>query len=605
MTTAEALFKSGLAARREGRHRDAERLFGELLALRPGNADLLCLLGESLQAQGRGDEAANRFEQALATAPTNAALLLRLAHALEDLGRIGPATEAWRLATKLLPSEAAVAFNLARLLHAAGQQGPAMDVLAQAEVTAGPELMPPVLQLRAQILEQLGRVGEGLQCLEDALQLAPERAALHHNRAVLLLKTGRLQESLAAHRRAQSQGLETPDAHYNLGNTLQALGQHDEAIAAYRSALRLDASHALSLWDLARLRWRQGDPDFATELDAAAAAHPGSSVPLGLKGRLLLRAERYAAAAAAFSAAARIAPSDAAHWDGLGQAWRRLGRLDEALSAHVRATTLAPALAATHISHAAALLARGEVAEAEQAARRAVELAPDEQEAWAMRGLAWRAMGDSREAWLNDEAELVEVVDVYREGDSAELAALAAWLQSQHFDRREPIDQTLRGGTQTLGRLFDLPAEPLQALKLRLASAIDRHLDRLRQVGPRPGHPLLRRLGQGWCFSDSWSSSLRSGGFHTPHVHPHGWVSACFYVSVPPAVAKAPAGWLALGQPDLAVAGIPLDARRLIQPRPGRLVLFPSYMWHGTVPFVDEQVRLTVAFDLLPAQPGS
>ncbi len=30
------------------------------------------------------------------------------------------------------------------------------------------------------------------------------------------------------------------------------------------------------------------------------------------------------------------------------------------------------------------------------------------------------------------------------------------------------------------------------------------------------------------------------------------------------------------------------------------LVLFPSYFWHGTVPFSSTQTRLTVAFDAVP-----
>ncbi|MBK9588986.1 MAG: hypothetical protein IPO50_10640 [Sphingomonadales bacterium] len=38
-------------------------------------------------------------------------------------------------------------------------------------------------------------------------------------------------------------------------------------------------------------------------------------------------------------------------------------------------------------------------------------------------------------------------------------------------------------------------------------------------------------------------------------------------------------------------------AKRLIEPKPGRLVMFPSTMWHGTVPF-DAGERLTVAFDV-------
>ena len=32
----------------------------------------------------------------------------------------------------------------------------------------------------------------------------------------------------------------------------------------------------------------------------------------------------------------------------------------------------------------------------------------------------------------------------------------------------------------------------------------------------------------------------------------------------------------------------------------GRLVLFPSYMWHGTVPFHDAASRTTIAFDAVP-----
>jgi tetratricopeptide (TPR) repeat protein len=36
------------------------------------------------------------------------------------------------------------------------------------------------------------------------------------------------------------------------------------------------------------------------------------------------------------------------------------------------------------------------------------------------------------------------------------------------------------------------------------------------------------------------------------------------------------------------------------KPRPDRLVLFPSYMWHGTIPFHDAQPRTTIAFDVVP-----
>jgi hypothetical protein len=37
----------------------------------------------------------------------------------------------------------------------------------------------------------------------------------------------------------------------------------------------------------------------------------------------------------------------------------------------------------------------------------------------------------------------------------------------------------------------------------------------------------------------------------------------------------------------------------VVQPRAGRLVLFPSYMWHGTSPIHGPVPRTTIAFDAL------
>ena len=60
------------------------------------------------------------------------------------------------------------------------------------------------------------------------------------------------------------------------------------------------------------------------------------------------------------------------------------------------------------------------------------------------------------------------------------------------------------------------------------------------------------------------------------------------------------AAWIKFGQPGTPTLP-PLDAEHFVEPEPGMLVLFPSYMWHGTVPFAGEDAsRLSVAFDLLP-----
>jgi hypothetical protein len=81
-------------------------------------------------------------------------------------------------------------------------------------------------------------------------------------------------------------------------------------------------------------------------------------------------------------------------------------------------------------------------------------------------------------------------------------------------------------------------------------------------------------------------------------------MSSAFYVALPPSVAQGAAGGrdagaLQLGQPPVEL-GLDLAPRRVIHPVEGHLALFPSYLWHGTVPFDDESPRITVAFDMLP-----
>ncbi|QNP44253.1 hypothetical protein H9L15_07275 [Sphingomonas daechungensis] len=93
---------------------------------------------------------------------------------------------------------------------------------------------------------------------------------------------------------------------------------------------------------------------------------------------------------------------------------------------------------------------------------------------------------------------------------------------------------------------------------------------------------------------------LRSHGHHSNHVHPLGWISSALYLALPERghEERSDAGWFTLGQPDEKL-GIELEPWRKIQPKVGQLVLFPSWMWHGTVPF-EEGERMTVAFDVSP-----
>ena len=65
---------------------------------------------------------------------------------------------------------------------------------------------------------------------------------------------------------------------------------------------------------------------------------------------------------------------------------------------------------------------------------------------------------------------------------------------------------------------------------------------------------------------------------------------------------KEKQGWIKFGESGFTQLGDKNPPpRRTVQPQPGRLVLFPSYMWHGTVPFHGPTPRTTIAFDVVPS----
>lgn len=566
-------------------------------------------MAQMAQEQGKLEAAEGVLRRSLLSGPAQPQTWFQLGSVLEDMGRSSEAEVCYARASEFSSAFAQAHYNRARMLHQLGQPARAAECVSQALKHAQGELQVQALQLRALLEDASGALHTALATLDDAIRLAPQRSALHHNRGVLLQRMARAAEALHAIDTALELGLDTPDAHYNRGNSLQSMGLTAQALDAYRMALARNPQHELALFDLARLRWRLGDADYAAELEATAATYPDSHVAFGILGRLLLAGGNPDRAAGAYARAIELSGDSAGYLDGLGQALSRAGLHQKALVAHQRAVQLAPHQATVRAHHASCLLQLGKIDSAAQVAEQAVRADPSDQHAWALLGVAWRANMHDGYRWLNNYEQHIQVYDLAPPPDWGDMAsfnlALAAALHQWHTDAKAPIDQSLRHGTQTMENLFDQPHPLVQHLKGLVSRAVDHYIAHLRELRFDETHPLLGRISPKWRFTDSWSSRLLNGGFHTSHVHAHGWISSCYYVAVPRTVAQSqgdqPFGWIRFGQPDLTVPGCNFEPERAVKPQVGRLVLFPSFMWHSTAPFNDTQARLTAAFDVMPA----
>jgi hypothetical protein len=246
-----------------------------------------------------------------------------------------------------------------------------------------------------------------------------------------------------------------------------------------------------------------------------------------------------------------------------------------------------------------ARLALGEAVGAAQIASAILTRDDRDQQAIADLASAWRLARDPRGADLYDYDRMVRAqpLDTPPGWSRLEdyLADLRTALIALHAWKAHPLEQSLRGGSQTAQNLTLSDDPAIKGFFTAIKGPIRAYRDALGS-----GQDPLRRRNRG---SDhvhgAWSVRLAPRGFHVDHIHPEGWLSSACDIDVPDAVrdTETKAGWLRFGQPATPAPG--LTAEHFVRPEPGLLALFPSYMWHGTVPFEGDQPRMTLAFDLI------
>ena len=406
---------------------------------------------------------------------------------------------------------------------------------------------------RAQIALETGRPAADLFAAADRLN--PAHPTLIRNHASALAEGGQIGAAIDLLETTLAANPEWLDGHRLLGNLLVTSGDIDAARSFAEACIRKPDSLSL------RLAWFQA-LSVARQWDAARAVVDAARANFGDKP--VLR-----------SALVYIASES-------GE-----GANDPALFDSV-ADIADPGLDIARIRHALRL---GDVARAGHVAEAHIGR-PTAAMFWPYLSIVWRLTGDARAEWLDGAPPSISSFDL--DFTPAELAVLVATLRRLHTAKAPYPEQSVRGGTQTGGQLFFHHDPMIQNVRAKVGAAIADYIAAL--LPPDAKHPLLGPpRGQKILFEGSWSVRLAAQGFHSMHTHTRGWISSALYVSLPE-LRNPPKGWIQFGAPPPEL-GLDLAPYAQIEPKRARLVLFPSTLWHGTVPF-DDGERLTIAFDL-------
>ena len=104
--------------------------------------------------------------------------------------------------------------------------------------------------------------------------------------------------------------------------------------------------------------------------------------------------------------------------------------------------------------------------------------------------------------------------------------------------------------------------------------------------------PLLHKIRaqkRGHIELSGWSVVLKKRGHQKRHIHPESVVSGVFYIQLPVESAD-----------EYKKEGnlvFPSNNMKIVTPKEGTAVLFPSYLAHETIPINSNEVRICIAFN--------
>jgi tetratricopeptide (TPR) repeat protein len=493
----------------------------------------------------------------------------------------------------------------AQAANAMIQQGRMEEALRAIEPFAKlPNASLQVLSAYGLALKANGRMEDALQAYRRGVKAEPSSPVAEHNVGATLGDLGHHREAEAALRRAIDKGGQAAETWSVLARQLMHLQKWEPAIAAFREAVRRNPGLVEVQRELAQLIWmRTGDREATVaSLRQAVAASPFDvGLVIQLSKALQYGDQEDAAYAALRDAIGRRPDLEYVLEVAASNLCTVRGDSRAALFHAERALAVRPGDTTAGILACDGYLGLGMLDMAAELGRLLHQRAPNEQQILARLATAWRLRGDPRYRQLYDYEHVVRphVIDTPDGWPdlTAYLADLAVALRKLHGFETHPFDQSLRHGSMTAQDLKQSRDPAIKGFFQAIDGPICRHMEWLGQ-----GEGPLRSRNTGkYDIAGIWSVMLRPNGFHIDHVHPEGWLSSACYIDLPAAVdAGGKEGWIKFGEPGVPTSP-PCPPEYFVKPEPGRLVLFPSYMWHGTVPFSGDQTRLTIAFDVVPA----
>ena len=493
------------------------------------------------------------------------------------------------------------------------------------------------LPAELQGLQQLFQSGQLLLAETHAQQLLlryPKSLPVLNLLGMCQQAQGKLQAAAGSFRKMLTLDARIAEIHFNLATIQTQLKDYKAALAYYRKALQLKPEFTMAHFNLGALLQQQGLPvEAARHYEVAVTQQPGFYEAWLNWGAVLQLRGELRRAEACYRKALTLQTDADAYFNlgtslyGLGETFRDQGVMDEAVRCYREALRVEPghdranynlgecfalssqfALALQHFSVSAfadakerVLLCLYKTGQFAAFKLRLDELSVHEpansvllgslSTHYALNFEQPNTYGFCREPMAF--VQVTQIEELARPG-SEFLAQLLHDIK--HLAIAERKQGRLYYGMQSAGNLLQRTEPSFQTLAGLIRSKVLAY----RQFFAGSEEGLIRWFPQELEFASSWYLRMKQGGYLTSHIHEEGWISGCVYLQLPDKLAAHE------GSFEYGVDGDDYPRLRedfpsqIVDQKVGDLVLFPSSLFHRTLPFHSDQERVCIAFDIKP-----
>jgi tetratricopeptide (TPR) repeat protein len=544
---------------------------------------------------------------------------------LQKKGHIKKAIELYHKFINSFPNNSEAFHNLGNLLKSCGDYNSA-EVYQRKAIKINPQYSEAYNNL-ASILITINKLEEAEKSIRQAIQISPNNATYHVNLGNILRSTGNLKEAEIFTRKAIHIFPNYFLAHNNLGSILMDLGKSKEAELSFRKAININPNYGIShlnlgsiLRDLGKLKEAELSTRKAIELQTnlVEAYHNLGSILMDL-GRLK-EAEFFTLKAI------QIKPDYASAYSNLGTILIDLGKRSEAITKWIKAIELDPSLEkivkqlAMHLSlegkyklaikylnqyksdscqslHLGCLLSMDKEKEFDQMYNKLSKNNINNAE---IGGIVEHAniiyTKKYNSPFCNDSIKYI-VVDKIKEDllSEAHLNQMLNFIKNDKTIMRSQL--ILKQGVQTSGNLFSLDFPFIKAMREVLKLKIEQYKNKFKNCG----QGFINNWPKNYELR-AWMIGMKNGGYLQPHNHEYGWITGSFYLHIPKLSKdqNPNAGCIAFSYQGPRYPNKGKSFKITVKNISKRdICIFPSSLFHHTIPFKSDEERVCFVFDLI------